>query len=75
MISEIDIADFDRMPVESLYKVPNKSYIQLPISEHVFFFDHIDGAYSFCRDMFGDIAHISAFAMVHPLVKKDPAKQ
>jgi hypothetical protein len=75
MISEIDIADFDVLPVESLYKIPRETYIQLPISEHVFFFDHIDGAYSFCRDMFGDIAHISAFAMVHPLKKKDPAKQ
>jgi len=74
MISEIDIADFDVLPVESLYKIPRETYIKLPISERVFFFDHIDGAYSYCRDMFGDIAHISAFAMVHPLMKKDPAK-
>jgi hypothetical protein len=70
MISEIDINDYEQLPVELLYKLPNNSYIKSPITGHVFHFDHIDGMYSYCTDMFGDVCHLVAFAPVIPLVKK-----
>jgi len=70
MITDIDINDFDVLPVRELYKVRPRSYVQLPLGS-VFFFDHIDGAYSYCLNMFGDVCHLAAWQCVHPLVKKD----
>ena len=70
MLSEVDIRDFDKQPVTPLYSVKPKSYIQMPNTGHVFYFDHIDGMYSYCLDMFGDTIHLAAWTDVIPLVKK-----
>lgn len=74
MLSEIDIADFDVLPVRELYKVRPRSYIKLPwmdgLDGDVLFFDHIDGMYSYCLDMNNNVVHIQAWAEVVPLVKK-----
>jgi hypothetical protein len=70
MISEVDINDFEQLPVELLYKLPNNSYIKMPATDYVLHFDHIDGMYSYCTNMFGDVCHIAAFTPVIPLVKK-----
>lgn len=73
MLSEIDIADFDVLPVRELYKVKPRSYIKLPWMDgvdDVLFFDHIDGSYSYCLDMHNRVVHIQAWAEVIPLVKK-----
>jgi hypothetical protein len=70
MITDIDINDFDVLPVRELYKVRPRSYVQVPLGD-VFFFDHIDGAYSYCLNMFGDKCNLAAWQSVHPLVKKD----
>lgn len=45
-----------------LYNVKPKSYIT--IDGDIFYFDHIDGAYSYCLDMRGNIVHIAAWADV-----------
>jgi len=37
----------------------------------VFYYDHIDGSYSYCLNMFGEVCHLAAWQSVHPLVKKD----
>ena len=70
MITDIDINDFEKLPVRELYKVRPRSYVQVPLGD-VFFFDHIDGAYSYCLNMFGDKCNLAAWQSVHPLVKKD----
>ena len=70
MLSEVDIRDFDKQPVTPLYSVKPKSYIQMPNTGAVFYFDHIDGMYSYCLDMFGDTIHLAAWVDVIPLVKK-----
>lgn len=43
-----------------LYEVPNKTWVETK-DGHKFFFDHIDGAYSFCREIGGGISHYAAY--------------
>jgi hypothetical protein len=50
-----------------LYSVPRKTYIKL--KDDYFFFDHIDGMYSFCLDMNNMVYHIMATTPVIPLRK------
>lgn len=45
-----------------LYNVKPKSYIIY--DGDIFYFDHIDGAYSYCVDMKGNIVHVAAWADV-----------
>ena len=70
MLSEIDIRDFDKQPVQPLYSVKPKSYVQCPRTEAVYYFDHVDGMYSYCLDMFGDVVHLVAWMDVVPLARK-----
>lgn len=75
MISEIDIQDYNQLPIRELYKVRPRSYIKLPWQDgtgvdEVIFFDHIDGAYSYCVSMTNEVIHLSASAQVVPLTKK-----
>jgi hypothetical protein len=70
MLSEVDIKDFDKQPVTPLYSVKPKSYVQCPRTGVVYYFDHIDGMYSYCLDMFGDTIHLMAWMDVIPLAKK-----
>lgn len=72
MISEIDIQDFDVLPVRELYKARPRSYVQVPsMDDEVIFFSHIDGMYSYCVSLQNKIIHLAAWAEVKPLVKKD----
>jgi hypothetical protein len=68
MISEIDIRDYEQLPVRELYKVKPRSYIQ--IKNDVLFFDHIDGMYSYCLTLADEIVHLAAWTEVTPLVRK-----
>ena len=74
MISEIDIQDYEQLPIRELYKVRPRSYIKLPwmegVDNDVLFFDHIDGMYSYCLNMQNEVVHIQAWAEVIPLVQK-----
>lgn len=75
MISEIDLRDFDVLPVCDLFNVKPRSYIKLPWmdgtgTDEVLFFDHIDGMYSYCLNMDNKVIHLQAWAKVAPLVKK-----
>jgi len=47
-----------------LYKVPNHSYVKLMDTEEMFKFFHIDGMYSYCKDMQGNIVHLRAWTAV-----------
>lgn len=70
MLSEVDIRDFDKQPVTPLFSVKPKSYVQCPRTEAVYYFDHVDGMYSYCLDMFGEVVHLVAWMDVTPLVLK-----
>lgn len=70
MISEIDINDFDILPVKKLHDIPRNTYVRSPVTDKVYMFSHIDGASSFCTNMLGDTYHFAAWSEFHPLVKK-----
>ncbi len=71
MISEVDIADWERLPIQELYKVEPKSWVELVVTKDVLFFDHLDGMYSYCQDMMGNILHIAGWSEVRPLKQPD----
>lgn len=70
MISEIDIKDWDKLPPRELYKCKPRSYVM--VDDEVIYFDHIDGMYSYCKDMLGNVIHLTAWMQVVPLQRKPP---
>lgn len=68
MINEHDINDWERGEVAPLYAVKNKSYIEFLGVKY--WYDHLDGMYSYCVDANNAVVHLSASAMVTPLSKK-----
>ena len=73
MISEIDIRDFDKGDPCLLYQCRPRTYVQSSSSEYVYFFDHLDGAYSYCINMFNEVVHLAAHSLVVPLTRKGEA--
>ena len=69
MISEIDLRDYEQLPLRELYKCKPRSYVM--VDDAVIFFDHIDGMYSYCKDMLGNVIHLTAWLEVIPLKRKD----
>ena len=71
MLSEIDIQDYEQLPIRELYKARPRSYVMVPsMDNEVIFMDHIDGAYSYCVSLTNEVIHLAAWAEVIPLVKK-----
>jgi hypothetical protein len=71
MISEIDIKDYEQLPVRELYKVKPRSYVMVPsMNNEVIFMDHIDGMYSYCLTITNEVIHLAAWTDVAPLQKK-----
>ena len=71
VISEIDLRDYEQLPITKLYECKPRSYIKVPLfDDKVYFFDHIDGMYSFCKDMQGNTVHLTAWMEVIPLNPK-----
>lgn len=70
MLNEFDLQDFDRLPLRELYKCKPRSYVM--VDDAVIFFDHIDGMYSYCKDMLGNVIHLTAWLEVVPLQRKTP---
>ena len=68
MINEHDINDWYHLEPAKLYTVKPKSYIKW--LDHVLFFDHLDGMYSYCLTTDNEVVHVSASAVVTPLEKK-----
>jgi hypothetical protein len=46
-----------------LYECPRESYIKVDHDSTgtVYFFDHLDGMYSYCTDKYGNILHLAAY--------------
>ena len=73
MISEIDLQDYEQLPLRELYKCKPRSYVQVPAFDNeIIFFDHIDGMYSYCKDFLGNTIHLTAWLEVVPLQRKAP---
>ncbi len=71
MLSEIDIQDYEQLPIRELYKARPRSYVMVPsMDNEVIFFSHIDGMYSYCLTLANEVVHLQAWAEVIPLVKK-----
>lgn len=70
----IDLQDYEQLPIRELYKVKPRSYIKLPWMDgednNVIFFHHIDGMYSYCRNMQDEVVHLESWAEVVPLQRK-----
>ncbi len=47
-----------------LYDVPNNTWVRIPECNEIVFFDHLDGAYSYCLDKEGNVCHLSCAADV-----------
>jgi len=47
-----------------LYTVPNHSYVRPLGTNNIFKFFHIDGMYSYCKDIEGNIVHLKAWTEV-----------
>lgn len=72
MISEIDLKDWQQLPIRELYKARPRSYVIVPsMDNEVIFFSHIDGMYSYCVSLQNEIIHLAAWCEVIPLTKKD----
>lgn len=67
MINEHDLKDWIHLKAAPLYSVPKKTYVRW--FDQYYFFDHLDGMYSYCTNMAGDVLHIAAAAIVVPLRK------
>jgi hypothetical protein len=68
MISEVDLRDWIHLKPVELYAVPRHNYVKF--CDQYFYFDHLDGMYSYCLDMTGKLFHIPAAAQVTPLRKR-----
>jgi hypothetical protein len=70
MLSEIDLKDWIRSeePVK-LYNVERDSVVSLA-GDEIFKFDHIDGMFSVCYTLAGNLFHIAATTPVYVWSKK-----
>jgi hypothetical protein len=58
--------------MKKLYEVPRNSFVKTDEGKgRTFHFHHIDGAYSLCRDVDGNIVHLSASTEVQVVPKPD----
>jgi hypothetical protein len=66
MISEIDLQDMQpEQQAKKLYDVERQQVVSLVEEPTIpFFFDHIDGMYSYCLDLAGNLMHPSAWSDV-----------
>lgn len=72
MLSEIDLRDWIRSDPKPLYDVERDSYVEIAGDDPlVLFFHHVDGMYSYCQTLAGNVVHLAAWTMVKPLLKKE----
>lgn len=69
MLNEIDMSNWERSTPMPLYQVRNKNYVEVQVNKRIFFFDHIDGAHSYCLDSEGNVVHWEATTLVVSLSK------
>lgn len=72
MISDIDLKDWIKSEeVVKLHDVPRQSLVSCTSAEsNPFWFDHLDGMYSFCKTLQNEVFHLAAWADVFVWKKK-----
>lgn len=72
MISDIDIKDWEKTEMKSqLWKIPRGTVVStLCDAYEPFWFDHVDGAYSFCLRLNCEVFHPTAWTEVYVWSKK-----
>ena len=53
--------------MKPLYQLPRGCYFKLDNSSFILKLHHLDGAYSYCSDLQGNIHHIAGYATVYQL--------
>ena len=53
--------------MKPLYQLPRGCYFKLDTSSFILKLHHLDGAYSYCSDLQGNIHHIAGYCPVHQL--------
>ena len=53
--------------MKPLYQLPRGCYFKLDNSSFILKLHHLDGAYSYCSDLQGNIHHIAGYAPVYQL--------
>ena len=53
--------------MKPLYQLPRGCYFKLDTSSFILKLHHLDGAYSYCSDLQGNIHHIAGYATVYQL--------
>jgi hypothetical protein len=72
MLSDVDLKDWIRtkQPVK-LHDAPRNTVISTTSApEKPFWFQQVDGMYSLCNELNGDVFHIAAWTEVFPWIKK-----
>lgn len=72
MLSEIDLKDWIKTEQPSkLFEIPRDSLVSsISNPDKPFWFFHIDGMYSMCKELSGETFHIAAWTDVFKWVKK-----
>lgn len=52
-----------------LYQLDPKSYFKLENDDEVYFFDHLDGMYSYCLDKDNNIIHFACWTPIEEVKK------
>lgn len=47
-----------------LYKVPNRTWVKIKDTDEIIHLYHIDGMYSYCKTVDGELCHIKAWTDV-----------
>ena len=53
--------------MKPLYQLPRGCYFKLDNSSFILKLHHLDGAYSYCSDLQGNIHHIAGYSTVYQL--------
>lgn len=69
MLSEIDLRDWIMVDPKPLYDCETSTPVQ--VNGSMYWFDHIDGMFSVCYDMAGNLTQWSAWTEANPFIRKD----
>lgn len=63
--------NYDKIFGTPLYNIPRNTWVECAKTGHKFYFDHLDGMYSYCKEIGGGISHYAADMKVRIAEKQD----